>query len=191
MGQRLVITIHAFDEDIATIYYHWSAYTTSALEEAQKILENVRWDEVKSKDELILGIVKFIEKNGGCIDFYDTEEFHKRFLNVPFKDDGSRNDGLVAITEGGMARQRYWSEGDLTIDFDGEMIHNSVFWFIGSDQALQEELGEDCDIDFNEIPVLKADPCEFGFNDFDYIVEALGDGDRYHRYNGEIWENIE
>ena len=30
MGQRLVITVHAFDEDIATIYYHWSAYTTSA-----------------------------------------------------------------------------------------------------------------------------------------------------------------
>lgn len=42
MGQRLVITIHAFDEDIATIYYHWSAYTTSALDEAQKILKNVK-----------------------------------------------------------------------------------------------------------------------------------------------------
>lgn len=39
MGQRLVITVHAFDEDIATIYYHWSAYTTSALDEAQKILK--------------------------------------------------------------------------------------------------------------------------------------------------------
>lgn len=39
MGQRLVITVHAFDEDIATIYYHWSAYTTSALDKAQKILK--------------------------------------------------------------------------------------------------------------------------------------------------------
>ena len=39
MGQRLVITIHAFDEDIATIYYHWSAYTTSALQEAKDIIE--------------------------------------------------------------------------------------------------------------------------------------------------------
>lgn len=54
MGQRLVITVHAFDEDIATIYYHWSAYTTSALDEAQKILKNVKWEDTTSKDELFL-----------------------------------------------------------------------------------------------------------------------------------------
>jgi hypothetical protein len=41
MGQRLVITVHAFDEDIAKIYYHWSAYTTSALQEAKDIIDNV------------------------------------------------------------------------------------------------------------------------------------------------------
>ena len=39
MGQRLVITIHAFDEDIAKIYYHCSAYTTSALQEAKDIID--------------------------------------------------------------------------------------------------------------------------------------------------------
>lgn len=71
MGQRLVITVHAFDEDIATIYYHWSAYTTSALDEAQKILKNVKWEDTTSKDELILRIVRFMESNGGCIDFED------------------------------------------------------------------------------------------------------------------------
>lgn len=54
MGQRLVITVHAFDEDIATIYYHWSAYTTSALDEAQKILKNVKWEDTTSKDELMV-----------------------------------------------------------------------------------------------------------------------------------------
>ena len=41
MGQRLVITIHAFDEDIAKIYYRWFAYTTSALQEAKDIVDNV------------------------------------------------------------------------------------------------------------------------------------------------------
>lgn len=190
MGQRLVITIHAFNEDIATIYYHWSAYTTSALDEARKILDNVRWDEAKSKDELILKIVRFIESNGGCIDFADKAEYTKRFTNFIFKDDGSRNDGLVAITEDGMARQNDWAEGELIIDFDNEVIHNSVFWFIGSNKALQDDLGDDCDIDFDQIPDLKADPGNFGFKDFDYMVEALGDGNRYHRYNGEIYENI-
>ena len=43
MGQRLVITVHAFDEDIAKIYYHWSAYTISAFQEAKDIIDNVDW----------------------------------------------------------------------------------------------------------------------------------------------------
>lgn len=47
MGQRLVITVHAFDEDIATIYYHWSAYTTSAvkgrIDPAYRSLHGVQW----------------------------------------------------------------------------------------------------------------------------------------------------
>lgn len=132
MGQRLVITVHAFDEDIAKIYYHWSAYTTSALDEAQKILKNVKWEDTTSKNELILRIVRFMESNGGCIDFEDKPEFNKRFPNVEFKDDGSRNDGLVAISKQVMDKQKYWSEGDLIIDFDNEMICNSVFWWYDS-----------------------------------------------------------
>lgn len=48
---------------------------------------------------MILRIVRFMESNGGCIDFEDKPEFNKRFPNVEFKDDGSRNDGLVAISE--------------------------------------------------------------------------------------------
>lgn len=56
MGQRLIITIHAFDEDIAKIYYHWSAYTTSALQEAKDIIDNVNWFDVTNKNELILRI---------------------------------------------------------------------------------------------------------------------------------------
>ena len=59
----------------------------------------------RQKDELILRIVRFMESNGGCIDFEDKPEFDKRFPNVKFKDDGSRNDGLVAISEQVMDKQ--------------------------------------------------------------------------------------
>ena len=135
MGQRLVITVHAFDEDIATIYYHWSAYTTSALDEAQKILKNVNWEDTTSKDELILRIVRFMESNGGCIDFEDKPEFNKRFPNVEFKDDGSRNDGLVAISEQVMDKQKYWSEGDLIIDFDNRQVCHLLANQSSSDSA--------------------------------------------------------
>lgn len=65
MGQRLVITIHVFDEDIAKIYYHWSTYTTSALQEAKDIINNVNWFNTTSKDELILRITRQLEECGG------------------------------------------------------------------------------------------------------------------------------
>lgn len=77
MGQRLVITVHAFDEDIATIYYHWSAYTTSALQEAKDIIDNVDWFNSSNKDELILRITKYLESCGGGVDFDDRKTFEE------------------------------------------------------------------------------------------------------------------
>lgn len=140
---------------------------------------------------MILRIVRFMESNGGCIDFEDKPEFNKCFPNVEFKDDGSRNDGLVAISEQVMDKQKYWSEGDLIIDFDNEMICNSVFWWYDSDESLRDELGEDCDIDFDTIPELKIDPGEFSFDDLTYMIETFTDGYSYHRYQGEILESID
>lgn len=120
MGQRLVITIHAFNEDIAKIYYHWSAYTTSALQEAKDIIDNVDWFNSTSKDELILRITRQLEKCGGGVSIRDREAFKKKYPNETFKDDIDRNYGLIAITDDGMGELEYWSEGDLTIDFDTE-----------------------------------------------------------------------
>ena len=38
MGQLLVITIENNGEDLCKIYYHWSAYSVSALMEARDII---------------------------------------------------------------------------------------------------------------------------------------------------------
>ena len=38
MGQRLVVTIEKGDRNLCKIYYHWSAYTYSALLETKKII---------------------------------------------------------------------------------------------------------------------------------------------------------
>ncbi len=43
MGQRLVVTVNQYGKDIAKIYYHWSAYSLSALQEAREII-NVLYD---------------------------------------------------------------------------------------------------------------------------------------------------
>ena len=76
-------------------------------------------------------------------------------------------------------------------DFDNEMICNSVFWWYDSDESLRNELGEDCDIDFDTIPELKVDPDEFSFDDLTYMIKTFTDGYSYHRYHGEIWESID
>lgn len=128
MGQRLVITVHAFDEDIAKIYYHWSAYTTSALQEAKDIIDNVDWFNSTSKDELILLITRQLEKCGGGVNIRDREDFKKKYPNETFKDDIDRNYGLIAITDDGMEELEHWAQDDLTIDFDTEKVYNDVMF---------------------------------------------------------------
>lgn len=49
MGQRLVMTIRKNGEDICKLYYHWSAYTSSALKEAKKIIDVITTDKFETE----------------------------------------------------------------------------------------------------------------------------------------------
>lgn len=192
MGQRLVITIHAFDEDIAKIYYHWSAYTMCALNVAQDIVENVDWESCTSKDELILKITKHIEKSGGGVDYSDRNAFAEKYPNEKFNDAPSRNDGLIAITSHGMGELQYWSEGDLTINFDEQTVQNYVFFIYDSREELLEYFDESelDNIKIEDFPELDSDPREFEFGQFEDIKKILQDG-RYFRYDNAIYELTE
>lgn len=193
MGQRLIITIRAFDEDIAAIYYHWSAYTLSALYTVKELLENVKWKEAKSEDELIIAITRFLEKTSGCVDGEDMEEFKTRYPTMQFKTEGSRNDGLISISDAGIERTQGWAEGNITIDFDEETIYNDTIWWYGCKENFEEEKGsDDDDFDLNpdEFPKIPIDPNDFKFSQLDQVIKELDDGSYYHCYNGEVYENI-
>lgn len=191
MGQRLVITIHAFNEDIAKIYYHWSAYTTSALQEAKDIIDNVNWFDTTSKDELILRITRQLEKCGGGVSIHDREAFKKKYPNETFEDDINRNYGLIAITENGMEELEYWSEGDLTIDFDEEKVYNEVMITYVSDEEFRQDRAdagfEDDDVDVKNIQKILFDPTEVHFFALDSAIKTL-DGLQFCRYFGQIYE---
>lgn len=193
MGQRLVITIHAFNEDIAKIYYHWSAYTTSALQEAKDIVDNVNWFDTTSKDELILRITRQLEKCGGGVDVRDREAFKEKYPNETFKDNINRNYGLIAITKTDMKELERWSEGDLTIDFDAEKVYNEVMFTYVSDEEFKQEREdagyEDDDIDVNNIKQILFDPTEVHFFALDSAIKTL-DGLQFCRYFGQIYELI-
>ena len=193
MGQRLVITVHAFDEDIAKIYYHWSAYTTSALQEAKDIIDKVDWFNSTDKDELILRITRYLEGCDGGVDVDDRTLFEERYPCEKFSDDINRSYGLIAISEDSMAQQENLSEGDLTIDFDAEKVYNEVMFTYVSDEEFKQEradLGfEDDDIDVKNIKQLLFDPTEVHFFALDSAIKTLDDL-QFCRYFDQIYELI-
>lgn len=194
MGQRLVITIHAFDEDIATIYYHWSAYTTSAIYEAERLISDAEWKAAKTKDELILALTKQLELQGGGVSFNDLNVFRKMYLNREFKEDTDRNEGLIAISADGIKNQQYWSEGDMTIDFDTETIYNSVCCTYQDEEELKEERIADVgeyDLNPSDFPILSFDPTEFSFWQLSKVTKDLNGGSKFYWFPDGIFEKIE
>ena len=130
MGQRLVITVRKEQKDIAKIYFHWSGYSESALEETRSLLKDIDTNEEDIK-KLQLNIIRACESMGGGIDGgAESEEFSyvcNMFPNVSFKEDPNRNCGLVALSENDMEKIQLWSNGNIVIDLDYNRIYNSVF----------------------------------------------------------------
>ena len=177
MGQRLVVTVRKNEEDICKIYYHWSAYTMSALDEARKIVDVIYNNEDETTRDLQLRLIRFCEQNGGCIDGgCDSAEYEciqDIFPNEHFKEDGSRSDGLIAISRQGMDDLQKWSEGDLTIDLDEERIYNNVLFCYDD---CEEEFWESHDWLEEEERVIEPigyDISEFDIGELNDVIKEL------------------
>jgi hypothetical protein len=179
MGQRLVVTVIKNNEEIAKLYYHWGAYTVSALCESAGIIECLL-DKENDISDLRLRLIRFVESNGGCIQGgKDSEEFEaisKMYPGQKFKEDGSRNYGLIAITQAGMTSLQDWSEGDLYIDLDTETINNDIFCAYSLEDYM-DYYGETNNI--NSIPESDINIETFKFEDIDDIISDL---DKLHSY---------
>lgn len=199
MGQRLVLTVTQNGEDIAKIYYHWSAYSISALQEAKNIID-VLYDDTNKIKDLKLRLIKFLEQNGGGIDGGEGSSEWKYIKQLypkeTFKKDGiSRNQGLIALSEDGMESMQSWSEGDVYIDLDTDMVTNYVNYTcesIDSYNKDRKEWDEDFEpLTFNDIPVIEYDLTDFSVDDIDYVIMGLESFDGYVcRYKNQIYELI-
>ena len=176
MGQRLVITVQKNEKELAKIYYHWSAYTTSALYEARDLINHLK-DDYKSERDLQLDLIRFVEGRGGCI--YGSEgskEFNKIqeiFPDEDFSSNGSRNEGLIAITEDGMDDIQMWSEGDLIIDLDDNLITNEVLDYYRNIEQFNKYYEEDYTLD--KIPELENDIEYIHFDNLNNVIEELNE----------------
>lgn len=201
MGQRLVITIKDGKRELAAIYYHWSAYTYSALAETKKVIGCIYNHKEETEKEMLLRLIKFTEKNGGGIRGQEDEfEYIQRlYPNETFKKDGySRNDGLIALSPNGIADLKELSEGDVDIQIDSDMVDFCVYIGYSSLETYLDER-EEWDEDFNReefeqnIPKLDCELGYFNIYDIDEIIEAIDsvDGEYVIQCGDEICELIE
>lgn len=198
MGQRMVLTVKQNNEDVCKIYYHWSAYTYSALRETKEIIGCIYNHEDETLKEMKLRIIKFLEDNGGGIkgDESEFEYIQKMYPNETFKRDGyNRSNGLIALSEEGMKDLQSWSEGDIVIDLDDDRVENTVFgWYEYIDEYNEERKEWDDDFEgyaLEDLVDIGYDIGNFGVECIDDILSALYHVDGVCRFGDQIFEMIE
>lgn len=199
MGQRLVITLEQNDKAVAAIYYHWSAYTYSALEETKSVIDCIYNKEDEPINMTLLRLIQHLEANGGGIRGNDEEFAYIKSLypNAEFKTDGySRNNGIIALSPQGITDLRGWSEGDVYINLDTDQVDFCVYGgYEGLEEYLEERKEWDDEFDENDFKhIPKYDIClgYFGVNEIDDVLSVIG-GTNEHviQCNGEVCELIE
>lgn len=177
MGQRLVVTINNEGRAIAAIYYHWSAYTTSALAETQRIIHCIYNHKDETEKELLFRLVRFCEANGGGIDGKDEERkyIQSMFPNETFRQGGySRNDGLIALSPNGIKEMQGWSEGDVDIDLSDDSVGFGVYCgYENVDEFIENRKDWDEDFDESELdncPTVDCSLWHFDASEIDHIV---------------------
>ncbi|MBO7696295.1 MAG: hypothetical protein J6T10_26965 [Methanobrevibacter sp.] len=160
MGQRLNIEIHENGKCLANAYYHWSAYTDSALALTETIINyyprRINLDGLSAAIELL-------RRTGA--DFTYNELINagmSQELAHALTTDSNRNDGLIFFTEKEMEITRNWEEGRVTINIDTQTIDFDCWCKWGVEEAHYEK-----HIPFNTHCIL--------FDDFYAFCEWLTD----------------
>ncbi len=191
MGQRLVITIENNKKSLAKGYYHWSGYTRSGLITANmavaafekslnRAVENTTLlaitdktltpEIIKDKIELLTACYMLFATDAGMQVTGEKSEqdvFNETFPNMNHSVGVNRNEGLVAITEEGMAGLQKWSEADVRINLDTKSVSVAGLFFGVGDNDDEEE-NED-----EEVMNIEGNLDEIPFEDLNQFVEKV------------------
>lgn len=191
MGQRLVISIYKDNkesqEPIMAIYYHWSGYTTSALYEAREIINNYKKYEAANKEDYFKNLILALEDAGARIEPCELEYAIKTHPEIDFKtDDVNRNNGLIAISDNGISNIQNYSEGDLNIYLEEELVQNLCLMYYANIEQFNEYQGVNLDIE--DIPLLDIDFDNIKFEEIGFVLEEIKNLNAYTFKNnfGEI-----
>ena len=135
MGQRLNIQIEANNTDtneivvLANCYYHWSGYTSSAMELVNEIVKSgmYKLDILDPVEKAI----RLLEVTGAGL---AEDELTDTYNTPKYKVSTSRNDGLIAISEEGINRVAEWEESRVTINLTTGSINMSDMFYDETDE---------------------------------------------------------
>lgn len=179
MGQRLVVTVETNEEKWCAIYYHWSGYTKAALEETKKIIGCIYNGKHETKEEILLRLIHFIESEGGCIRGTRDEHDYIQSLypNENFNEEGSRNDGLIALSEAGIRAFQSWAEEEVFINVDTDEVdfcaysgYENLEEYLDDRRSWDDEFDEE---EFKNIPKLDCCLGYFGVDEIDDVIEKI------------------
>lgn len=156
MGQRLVITFYknkAQEKPFASIYYHWSAYSLSALEELDDLLDESQ-EFFLNKDYSDKTWIPYLCSKVSGVTYDDVDDYINQYdQNYSENTQVDRNNGILAISDSGIENHLFWSEGTLlvyleeeTFDFTGlmwEMDRNDFKEYLEFNAINSED---ECDI---------------------------------------------
>ena len=184
MGQRLNMEIRKNDEVLANAYYHWSGYTSSSLELTSEILKNI--DNVNFDNDVVKA-VKLLEITGAGLTSSELEILSENMKDINFKKSIDRNEGLIAISQEGIADTQYWEEARVEIHLDTQKIKLDLYWDIDEEDFVDEDLTNlyETTIDYKEVSFEN-------FNNLkDEILENIKNENYYFIYNNEKYGFIE
>lgn len=170
MGQRLTIQVYDnqySEESLATIYYHWSAYTVSALQELERLvatykeksqtfnrraalyaatlehgggLEDWAKDSVKLLDDPKIGQKEKDSILTNYNKFKETLDLDPQIkeLYENVQKSASRNEGLISFTQKAQEDTMYWSEGNIELYLDEEAFDFDVFISLSPEEFYDE-----------------------------------------------------
>ena len=173
MGQRLNIEIVNGETSLANCYYHWSAYTSSALSLTKRIID-AYYD-----SEAIVGLkmaVELLEDTGGGVNESEREEIQKqaeKFGHIKFRDCTNRNEGLLSVTDHGKEETRKWEEGRVTIDLGTETFNFDVLWYDSPEDFFEEYCDESDDREFEDLTECPFDLSSVPFADIDELISFV------------------
>ena len=199
MGQRLVI--HFLDKlseesevkEIANIYYHWGAYTSTAIEEFSRIVDMMMTCAFRKKylhpyEKVLylcscesIGVSE--DEINESLDLINKEipENIPKFKSLPKAVD--RNIGILNLTEKSIEHANDWSEGDVTINLNSGECSFNVCCFYTDLNDLKEYY------DSNYIKN-NIDKTFSHFNINDIITLNIFDKDRVNRF-WDFWNYVD